>query len=179
MDLFQYVTDLPMPPKILRGTAKRQTSIVLTEQEDDVITYLAGKLPAIFDKKKSEVIRAAIGLYIWEMEDLVDSEWKPVIQQLKDFIRRTNYLQNKEAIAELLDRKSDMFNTLLDFGEFDGSLHEFDKYLDEIAQLPVWWQSVVQAMAHDHPEMDRFLNRVDRLGLEQTLAMQAIMEKAR
>jgi hypothetical protein len=94
-------------------------------------------------------------------------------------IRRTNYLQNKEAIAALLDRKTDMFNTLLDFGEFEGSLVEFDKYLDEMALLPTWWQNVINSMAHQHPEMQRFLERVDRMGPESIAALRAVMERDR
>lgn len=179
MDLYTYVSDLGMPPKIGRGIPKRSTTITLTEHEDDIVTYLAGSLPTLFDKKKSEVVRAALHHYIWELEDLVDNEWKPIIQQLKDNVRRTNYLQSKDAIAEMLDRKADMFNTQLDFGELDGALYEYDIYLNEVHQLPPWWQKIVHSMAGQHPEMQRFMTRIDRMGFEAVTALKALMEKDR
>ena len=174
MTLLDHITELPMPAKLLRGTPKRQTTITISEAEDDVLGYLATKLPMIFDKKKSEVVRAALMAYVWELESLVDTDWKPVIQQLKDIHKHSNYLQNKQAIAEYLDRKADMYNTLLDFNNFNGALGEYSNYLTEINQLPAWWQEVITGMAVSHPGIQKFINRIDAMGHEAILAFKEL-----
>lgn len=177
MTLLDHVTELPMPARLQRGTPKRSITITISEVEDDLIAHLADKLPLVFDKKKSEVIRAALMVYAWDLEDLVENDWKPVIQQLKDIHRRSNYLQSKEAIADFLDRKADVFNTLLDFGNFDGALEEYSRYMNEVAQLPTWWQEIINTMAADHTETQRFFSRVDQMGHEAIIALKEVMDR--
>lgn len=165
-----------------RGTSKRTLSVVVTEDEWRTIQKLANheNFRALYNGHQSDLVRHAIYYMICDLEPYVEGgDLQHVVRQLLDHLRHDSVVSTKELIIQLLDTKADSLNDLLDFDETDGALDEYDLFLDKIAQLQPHWRRVVNIMSRQHPEMERWLRRMESKGLETTMALREISEKVR
>lgn len=124
------------------------------------------------------VMRHAFYWFIQEALAFMDAGEKPPVIKLLEHIDAENRLVSKEAIFELLDTTASRLNLALDIGEDELALAEYDEFLDRVAS-----QKRIAPMIYyylgDHPEFERFRQRVIDKDPLRILDLQNIEEKPR
>lgn len=180
-DVQTFVDQYPKPPDRQRGDVKRTVSVVLTEPEAKVLAKVAASeaFRNLYNGHQSELLRHAFHHFVYRMEELVDMDWLPEAQEMIQRLEEASMIGNRDAIVKYLDHKGTHLNLLLDYGEMDGALTEYDEFLDYLAGIRAHWRRIIDHQINEHAELQRFLSRVESSSLENTLALKIIAEKVR
>ncbi len=182
MDLTDFFDTYPAPPRMQRGTTKRTMSVVFTDDEWRTIQKLANHehVRALYAGHQSDLVRHGVYYMIASLEPFVEAgDLKHNVRQLLEHLRHDNLTGTKELIYQLLDSKADTFNDLLDFNEINGALDEYDQFLDQVAGLQPHWRRIIESLATEHQDMERFMQRIEGYGLVAVMALKEITEKVR
>jgi hypothetical protein len=179
LDITEFMTRFPAPPRLPRGVPKHTFSVVLNEQEWLVVQKLANheQLRGTYNGHQSDVVRHALYYFLMDLEPSADSNLSYIRNQLIQLLNHDAFLHTREMISQYLDLTGNILNELIDFGEITGSLDEYEQHLTKLSTLPTHWRRVVNTLSKEHPEMERYLSRMEKSGLEYTLALKEITER--
>ena len=113
---------------------------------------------------------------VHELNDYVDSNWRPLTQQLNDELAISNHTQTGEAVQNWLDRRCNRLLTYVDLGLFTEALQEYTELLADIRAIPPRWRMVVQNMMVSHLGLKKFMERVEKSSQENLEYLKEILD---